>query len=134
MEGSALLSLPEGFQISTIERQETGLLIHVRSTLPTGKCPLCGEVSDAIHSHYQRRLKYLLCAGEPIALALSVRKFFCCNQHCSRKIFTERMPAFAKPYGQMTLRLSQALATIGLCTSGSLGAVSVPDWESRLAG
>ena len=40
----------------------------------------------------------------------------------ARKIFTERMPAFAKPYGQMTLRLSEALATIGLCTSGSLGA------------
>jgi transposase len=121
MEGSALLPLPQGFQITSIERQETSLLIRVLSTLPTGICPLCGQVSDAIHSRYQRRLKDLPCAGTPVALILSVRKFFCHNQHCSRKIFAERLPALALPSAQMTIRFSEALAVIGLCTSGSLG-------------
>ena len=121
MEGLELLPLSQGFQIATIERQEAGLLIRAHSTLPTGICPLCGHVSDAIHSRYQRRLKDLPCAGTPVALILSVRKFFCHNQHCSHKIFTERLPALALPSAQITIRFSEALAAIGLCTSGRLG-------------
>jgi transposase len=55
-----------------------------------------------------------------VRLQLTVHKFFCPNQECPRKIFTERLPTFVKPWAQMTLRLSQTLATLGLATSGSL--------------
>ena len=121
MEGTALLLLPQGLRITTIERQETGLLIQVLSTQRTCRCPLCGAESDAVHSRYHRWIADLPCAGQPIRLRLSVRKFFCHNPHCTRKIFTERLPAFVEPWAQMTVRLKEALAALGLSTSGSLG-------------
>jgi len=55
-------------------------------------------------------------------ITLRVRKFFCRNPLCERRIFTERLPQFVEPYAQMTLRLRAALQAIGLSTSGSLGA------------
>ena len=122
MEGTALLLLPQGLRITSIECLETGLLIHVLSIILTGQCPLCNQQSDAVHSKYQRQLKDLPCAGQQGRLQLTVRKFFCQNPHCARKIFTERLPTFVEPWAQMTVRLSEAITTIGLSTSGSLGA------------
>jgi transposase len=122
MEGTPLLPLPQGLQITHIEKLETGLMIHVLSTQPTCLCPLCEALSDAVHSRYQRSLKDLPCCGQQIGLQLTVRKFFCQNPQCQRKIFTERLPTFVEPWAQMTLRLGQALQAIGLSTSGSLGA------------
>ncbi|HLX56917.1 MAG TPA: transposase family protein [Ktedonobacteraceae bacterium] len=122
MEGMPLLPLPQGLQITHIEKLETGLMIHVLSTQPTCLCPLCEALSDAVHSRYQRSLKDLPYCGQQICLQLTARKFFCQNPQCQRKIFTERLPTFVEPWAQMTLRLSQALQAIGLSTSGSLGA------------
>ncbi len=122
MEGTPLLPLPQGLQITQVENLEAGLMIHVLSTRPTCCCPLCQTESDAVHSRYQRSLKDLPCCGQQIGLQLTVRKFFCQNQRCQRRIFTERLPTFVEPWAQMTLRFSQALQAIGLSTSGSLGA------------
>ncbi|GHO48539.1 hypothetical protein KSX_67020 [Ktedonospora formicarum] len=55
-------------------------------------------------------------------MRLAVRKFFCRNSACQRKIFTERLPTFVEPWAQMTLRLIAAIQAIGLSTSGRLGA------------
>lgn len=121
-EGSALLPLPQGLCTTAIEKEETALLIHVLSTRETACCPLCAVESDAVHSRYQRRLSDLPCAGQPVGLRLIVRKFFCKNPLCTRKIFTERLPAFVEPWAQMTLRLKEAIAALGFATSGRLGA------------
>jgi transposase len=52
---------------------------------------------------------------------LLVRKFFCRNPDCARKIFTERFPTFVQPWAQVTTRLFEAVQAIGLATSGELG-------------
>jgi len=67
-------------------------------------------------------LRDVPCGGSQIHLTLTVRKFFCRNQACPRKIFTERLPTFALPWARMTARLCSALQSIGLATSGNLGA------------
>lgn len=77
MEGTPLLPLPQGLQMTHIEKLSTGLMIHVLSTQPTCRCPLCGASTDAVHSRYQRSLKDLPCCGQQIGLQLTVRKFFC---------------------------------------------------------
>jgi hypothetical protein len=53
---------------------------------------------------------------------LHVRKFFCDEQTCVRKIFTERLVPFIQPWARVTTRLFQAMEDIGLATSGMLGA------------
>jgi transposase len=50
-----------------------------------------------------------------------VRKFFCRNPDCARKIFTERLSSFVEPWAQVTTRLFEAVQAIGLATGGELG-------------
>ncbi len=121
MEGYALLPLPHGLQITEIHQEETVVIVEVLSEKTCGRCPLCEEESDLVHSRYVRRLKDVPCGGKAVRLHLKAHKFFCQNQACRRKVFTERLPTFVEPWAQMTVRLVQSLQAIGLATSGSLG-------------
>ena len=67
-------------------------------------------------------VKDLPCAGQHVQLILHVRKFFCDTADCVRKIFAERLPELVAPWAQMTIRLCQAIAALGLATCGRLGA------------
>ena len=117
MEVSLLLSLPQG----GIELQGDLLAIAVVSERPSSCCPLCAQASSQVHSQYQRTLRDVPCAGRKVVLHLCVRKFFCRNPDCARKIFTERLPTFVEPRAQVTTRLFEAVQAIGLATGRELG-------------
>jgi transposase len=121
MKEVALLALPEGMEIDQIHLTETGLSVSVISTHPQSCCPLCSEPSSHIHSHYHRTLKDAPCVGRQLELALTVRKFFCRNLACSRKVFTERIADLAEPWARMTTRLREQITSIGLATCGKGG-------------
>ena len=121
MEVSSLLSLPEGLRIESIKLQETRLLMEVAAVWLFSRCPLCAQESSQVHSQYQRTLHDVPCGGRKVVLRLSVRKFFCRNPSCARKIFTERVPTFVEPWTRVTLRFAEAVEAIGLTTSGELG-------------
>ena len=122
MERTPFLPLPEGMLIDQVQLTENGLLITVIATHPTSRCPLCSECSSSIHSSYRRRVRDVSCGGRQVQLCLTVRKFFCRNALCQRKIFTERIPQFVEPWARMTIRHCQALQAIGLATCGKGGA------------
>jgi hypothetical protein len=138
MEGFTFLPLPEDLCITEVCQEETSLLIKMLSERTLACCPLCEQLSDAVHSRYQRRLKDVPCGGQTVCLQLTVHKFFCHNRQCQRKIFTERLPTFVELWAQMTIRLTAALQAIGLSTSGSLGCQCqstdepVYKWPTRL--
>ncbi len=90
MEQTPLLPLPEGMRISQIQITENGLVIAVVATHPTSCCPLCSASSSSLHSHYRRVLRDAPCAGRRVQLCLTVRKFYCRNPYCERKVFTEK--------------------------------------------
>src|SRR5215469_16909464 len=90
MEVSLLLSLPQGLRVERIEPQGALLAIAVVSVRPSSCCPLCAQASSQVHSHYARTLRDVPCGGRKVVLHLSVRKFFCRNPDCARKIFTEK--------------------------------------------
>ncbi len=122
MERTPFLPLPEGMLIDQVQLTETGLRIAVVATHPTSRCPLCSESSSSIHSTYRRCVRDVTCGGRQVQLSLLVRKFFCRNGLCPRKIFTERIPQFVEPWARITVRLCQALQSIGLSTCGKGGA------------
>jgi hypothetical protein len=76
MEGSSLLSLPEGLCILQIHEEATALTISVTSTRPCSYCPLCAQASSSVHSHYSRTVRDVPCGGHHVRLHLAVRKFF----------------------------------------------------------
>ena len=121
MERTPFLPLPEGMLIDQIQITENGLRVAVIATHPTSCCPLCSESSASIHSSYCRNVRDVSCGGRQVQLCLTVRKFFCRNALCPRKIFTERMPQFVEPWARMTIRHCEALQSIGLATCGKGG-------------
>jgi transposase len=121
MKEAALLALSEGMEIDQIQITEMGLEVSVISTHPQSCCPLCSHPSSDIHSHYHRSLKDAPCAGRQLQLSLTVRKFFCRNPLCKRKVFTERLKTLAEPWARMTTRLREQITSIGLATCGKGG-------------
>ncbi len=63
----------------------------------------------------------LPCVGRPIRLLLTVKKFFCREATCERKIFTERLPDLIAVSSRLTLHLRSAVQEISLATSGKGG-------------
>jgi transposase len=121
MNATLLFPLPEGMLIEDIQATETSLNLTVRATHPTSCCPLCSQASSSIHSHYQRILGDASCVGRCVRLSLTVRRFYCRNRLCERKVFTERLPRFVEPWARMTMRLNQHLQAVALATSGRGG-------------
>jgi transposase len=107
--------------IEEIQTTETSLSLTVRATHPTSCCPLCSQASSSIHSHYQRMLNDASCVGRQVQLTLIVRRFYCRNRLCERKVFTEHIPRIVKPWARMTTRLSEHLQAMALATSGRGG-------------
>src|SRR5512135_1008479 len=79
--------------------------ITVRAASPTAPCPCCGTISKRIQSRSTRTLRDLPASGRPVHLVLQVRRFFCEEKTCVRKIFAERFPALTLPRVTFTLRL-----------------------------
>lgn len=75
------------------------ITLLVRSTQARVPCPLCTTLAQRIHSHYERTLAALPWAEYRVHLQLRVRKWFCRHRQCPRRIFTERLPTVAAPYG-----------------------------------
>src|SRR6266702_3432746 len=103
MEGTSLLSLPEGMLVEQIQITENGIVVEVVVTTPTSRCPVCSEPSSSIHCHYRRVLRDVPCAGRRVQLLLTVRKFSCRNPLCQRKVFAERIPTFMEPWARQTI-------------------------------
>ena len=121
MSFSSLLGLPAGLQVLSFDLVNKVLIIQVASTACESACPGCQCHTSRIHSHYTRKAADVACGGRQVRLILHVRKFFCTNRDCPRKIFTERLTAFLEPWARVTTRLSQEIEAIGLATCGRLG-------------
>jgi len=98
------------------------VLIIARAASLTASCPSCGSISKRVHSHYQRTLRDLPASGRFVHLVLQVRRFFCEQDACARKIFAERFPSLTLPRVKFTLRLQEALREMGFELGGEAGA------------
>jgi Transposase and inactivated derivatives len=121
MSTTPLFPLPENLEITSISETPEEVLVRVTSYRSTSLCPLCGTPSSTIHSYYRRQPRDLPCAGRPIRLLLTVKKFFCRETSCQRKIFTERLPDLIEVSSRLTKRLRSAVQEIGFATCGKGG-------------
>jgi transposase len=118
-----LLALPDlRFDAWRVETTQTQLVLQLTSLQPTPSCPGCHQPAARLHSRYQRTLTDLPWSGYGLQIQLSVRKLFCDNVACSRRIFTERLPDLAEPWARRTNRLAERLTSIGLASGGAPGA------------
>jgi transposase len=97
------------------------ITLRVCSTQVSVPCPLCAMPAQRIHSRYTRTLADLSWADYRVRLQLRVRKWFCRNRACRRRIFTERLPMVTAPWARRTLRLAQHLVDVALALGGKAG-------------
>ncbi|GFE69057.1 ISL3 family transposase [Chroococcus sp. FPU101] len=103
------------------DENEHQVLLTIASVQTVVACPLCGQTTHRIHSHYERTLQDLRWADYSVKWQLQVRKFFCLNSDCERRIFTERLSEVTEPWARRTCRLAKQLKAIGLALGGAAG-------------
>ncbi len=116
--------LPDDAEVVLDQLQVQGrerIVMVLRPTEKSSRCPACRRRSERIHSWYRRRLCDLPWEGIPVGIELQVRRFFCDSDDCPQRIFTERLAKTAPRYARRTSRLSLALEQITLALGGSAG-------------
>ncbi len=122
MEVKEMFGLPKELEVMSVDVAEQLITILAVSTQTAPCCPLCGTSASRLHSYYSRQLADMPCLGRRVRLIVHVRKFFCDEKTCIRKIFTERLAPFIRPWARVTTRLLQAVEVIGFATGGMAGA------------
>ncbi len=114
--------IPEGLHVNAIGLDQGGLIVYAQTTSPTARCPVCGHPGRRVHSHYTRTLSDLPLMGTPVRLLVTVRKFYCDNPLCARKVFSERLEGTARTLSRRTDRQHEALLEIAFTLGGEAGA------------
>jgi transposase len=108
--------------IDQIEIVEQTVQIHVHLESGDACCPLCRQKATRVQSRYTRTLQDLPWAGKILRLFAVVRRFWCENTTCPRKIFAERLPELTSVYARRTTRCTAALSELGFALGGKAGA------------
>jgi hypothetical protein len=77
-------------------------------------CPVCGNLSRRIHSHYLRQPWDLVWNNWPVQLYILARRFFCDCPDYPRIIFSEPFPKTLKYYAHQMERLQAVLLEMAL--------------------
>jgi transposase len=109
----------QGYELDQNHRQ---IRVSVESIQKTIRCPVCDQVAHRVHSHYERTLADLPWADYQLIIQLTVGKFFCDQETCKRRIFTERIAEVMAPWARRTQRLNAQLSEIALRSGGVGGA------------
>jgi transposase len=117
-----LLPLAHGLRLEDVSIGPAQIVAILVAMSPRGTCPVCGTWSEAVHSLYQRTIADLPWGQQTVQLRLRVRKFFCRQPTCSRRIFTERLPAVVAPYARRSRRLTEVVRLLAFALGGELGA------------
>jgi hypothetical protein len=114
--------VPEGLALHGLVAGPNGFIVRATSAAPQARCPVYGCASRSVHSRYERAVADLPWRGTGVTLRARVRRFFCRNWGCVRRIFCERLPDGAA-HARKTTRLEDALRAIVVVElSGEAGA------------
>ena len=119
---TSLLPLEQSLHLEDVTIGPDRIVATVVATSPRGTCPVCGVWSEAVHSLYQRTIADLPWGRQTVRLHLRVRKFFCRQLTCARRVFTERLPAVVAPYARRTTRLTEVVRLLAFALGGEPGA------------
>ncbi len=122
---ASVVALPDPtlLELLSIEVDENVNLITAFAVTieSVAKCPLCQYASGKVHSHYTRTLADLSCFGQSVCWLVQVRRFFCQNPACKRKIFSERLSPCAAVSARRMLRQAEMLCALAFALGGKGG-------------
>jgi transposase len=121
---SRLLPDPVSVRLETwtFEPTPPAIVLTLTSRSRPTPCPRCCQPATRTHSRYERRLADLPWGEHGVVVRLRVRRMFCDNARCARRVFAERLPGIAPAWARKTARLLDRLTSIGLALGGAAGA------------
>jgi len=121
---ACLLPDPSSVRLESwsLEPASPSITLTLKSRHGAARCPLCGGWARRVHSRYERTLTDLPWGEHAVAVRLRVRRMFCDNARCERRIFTERLPGVAAPWARKTARLAGRLTAVGAALGAAAGA------------
>lgn len=118
----ALFPHLSGIRIDRVQLRGMAIRIEAHTEAATADCPSCGEASGQVHSRYLRQLSDWSVSGREVLINVRVRRLFCRNSHCARKVFCEPLPDLAARYARRTNLAGRLLTSVGLALGGRAGA------------
>jgi transposase len=122
MIATILLPDPSILHIDVAKLLDGKFVLEISTIHHGSMCPDCHETSRRVHSCYTRIVADLPSGGYRIILELTVRRFFCDNENCPRRTFTERLPTVVDHYARKTIRLLETQRRVGFSTGGEVAA------------
>jgi len=120
--------------IEDVQVQTEKIDIYAKRFIIKEPCPDCQRISEKTHSSYQRHPHDLPCFGFRVQLHLSVRRFFCHNEDCSRCTFAETFPKLLRFKARRTQWLSEQQLAVAFALSGEAGRRLLPSLAMPLSG
>jgi len=111
-----------GIHLGTAQMANGYIIVPARSKYKYAKCTCCNKKSRHVHSSYVRRLKDLPASMYCVSINLVIRKFFCKNPKCKRKIFAELPGNEIQAHQRFTNRAREKLQKIFIEVSAKKGA------------
>jgi transposase len=108
-------------RVDGVEMDNNTVNISVASTNGRSVCPHCQTTSERIHSSYSRHPADLPLVDYTVRLGMAVHRFFCDNDACEARTFTERIPAFIQHYARRTHRLAMKQQSVAIDAGGAVG-------------
>jgi transposase len=113
--------IPRGLHLEKLSIEAGKVTLFATSCESRARCPVCGHDSSRTHSRYLRTFSDLPWHGISVKLKIRVRRFFCDDPSCERRIFCERLEEVAAR-ARKTDRLEEALLAIAFELGGRAGA------------
>lgn len=101
-------------EVMAVQSREDQVIISVQSRKTQDVCPACKVNSTKLHSHYYRKIKDLPAFNNKVCLHIKARKWYCHNELCNQKIFTESLEHYVQRYQRFCNRLREKLLNIAL--------------------
>jgi len=113
--------IPAGLVVVEVVSTADHVVITSSPHQPSAACPTCAQVSQRLHSRYQRTLADLPWQGRPAALQVQARRFRCLNPSCARQTFAERLAGVAPAAARRTRRLGGLQGHLAHALGGEAG-------------
>ncbi len=94
---------PDMYLVAQLHGDNSEYVFELISRSRSAECQCCGTESEQIHSYQDRVVRDLPIFGKPVTLIITQARYFCNNQECAVRIFTERN-SLVSEYSQFTTR------------------------------
>jgi transposase len=110
-----------GVRVLNVSAKVASVRVYAEAASGAAGCPACSVASQRVHSRYERRLLDGALGGREVVIHLRVRRFFCDNTACPKKIFSEQIGGVTVRYARHSVLARRALEALALALGGRAG-------------